>query len=78
MTEVELKLLAQMHEEVCDKIGGLSDTLKEHVRKFEEHVQKDAAVHNAVNRHTLYFQGLSVFLSAVWVVFLSWFKPASH
>ena len=71
MTEVELKLLAQMHEEVCDKIGGLSDT-------FKEHVQKDAAVHNAVTRHTLYFQGLSVFLSAVWVVFLSWFKPASH
>lgn len=78
MNDVELTLLKQMHEEVCSKIEVLSDTVTEHIKKYEKHVESDMTVHQAVGRHTMYFQGFSILLGAAWAAFLAWFRPGAH
>lgn len=64
MTDIEVEFLK-----------GIKDDIGEVGKKLDKHIEKCATVNTQVDRHTMYFQLLSVGITGAWAALIAWWKP---
>ena len=78
MNEQQFQAMMQMHRDTHDKIDSVHKQLDHANGKLEKHIEEDLRIHAIVNRHTIYWRGLSGLFSTGLAAGLTWLGMSRH